>query len=248
MAKNWTIAEAVKVFEACKDNEAIADIGRRFPTLANLLARIVVGDKNAAVDMLSKMPEFMTAGKMDKALKAGAEKTEDDDEDEKDSNDSNEKSDNDYSNMSAKALYELAKERKIKLTSTKKADMIAALEEFDNGGLKEEKEEKKVTKKETKKNDDEDADDDSVDYSKMSAVELFKECKKRGIKAATRQEVEVYIELLKEDDAKKAEPEDEDGWDDNDDEVEEKKPAKTEKKSEKKSKKEEKDDDEDWDI
>lgn len=239
MAKNWTIAEAVKVFEACKDNEAIVDIGRRFPSLANLLSRVVVGDKDAAIKLLSSMPEFLTAGKVDKVLKNGAvesdadadaEGAEEDDAEDEGKDDSGEV---EYEKMSAKALFELCNKRGLKLESTKKAAMIAALKKDD--GAEDDAEEDVEEKKSAGK------------YDKMSAVELFKECKKRGIKTETRLDSSVYVELLEKDDAAKAkkakakaEEEDED-WDENE---EDKKPAK----ADKKSKKEENDDDEDWDI
>ena len=60
-------------------------------------------------------------------------------------------------------------------------------------------------------------------YDGMSAVELFKECKKRGLTVQPKQKSKVYIDLLLEED-KKVESADEDevdDWDDGDDEEEE---------------------------
>lgn len=112
-------------------------------------------------------------------------------------------------------------------------------------------------------------------YDGMSAVELFKECKKRGITAQPKQKSAFYIDLLKKDDQKEAEAEEEehDDWEDEDDseeeeEVEEKKAAKKSSKTptkpskethakKSKAKKEEQeeddnesdgDDSDDWDI
>ena len=74
-------------------------------------------------------------------------------------------------------------------------------------------------------------------YDDMSAVELFKLCKKRGITAQPKQKSKVYIDLLKAADAKiKAEEE----------EPAPKKSAKSSAKAAKKS--EPVDDDSDWDI
>lgn len=57
-------------------------------------------------------------------------------------------------------------------------------------------------------------DEEIVDgYNKMSAKELFSECKKRGIKVKPRQDKEVYIDLLEADDNKPVEVEEEDEWD-----------------------------------
>jgi len=95
----------------------------------------------------------------------------------------------------------------------------------------------------------EDEDDDATDYSKMGAVELFKLCKKRGIKVQPKQKASVYIKALEAADA------DSDADDDAEEEEEEEKPvkkaskkapAKTEKKASKKDADE--DDDDEWDI
>lgn len=109
----------------------------------------------------------------------------------------------------------------------------------------------KKEKKAAKKNEAEDDEDGS--YESMTAVELFKECKKRGIKKAVpKKPAEFYIDLLNKDDKAKAkaEPEDED-WEE---EESEEKPAKKEKKPIKQTKKaepdpeEDDDDGDDWDI
>lgn len=64
---------------------------------------------------------------------------------------------------------------------------------------------------------DDDADEaEGGKYDGMNAMQLFKECKKRGIKAAPKKPAKFYIELLEKDDAKadSAETEDEDeDWD-----------------------------------
>lgn len=107
-------------------------------------------------------------------------------------------------------------------------------------------------------------------YEGMSAVELFKECKKRGLTVQPKQKSKVYIDLLLEEDKKvKSADEDEtDDWDDGEEDEEEekasKKSAKTPTKASKatpvkksKAKKEEpeedesepdEDDEDSWDI
>ena len=75
----------------------------------------------------------------------------------------------------------------------------------------------------------------------MTAMELFKECKKRGIKTEPKQKASVYIKLLEADDAKQnASADEDDDWGDDEDE----KPSKPSKKT----KKPVEDDDDDWDI
>lgn len=89
------------------------------------------------------------------------------------------------------------------------------------------------------------AKEEADDYKAMTAMELFKECKKRGIKAEAKKSEKYYIGLLKKDDAKNTETE-EDGWG----EEEDKKPAKKEKKTTKKEAEPEEadDDDDEWEI
>ena len=107
------------------------------------------------------------------------------------------------------------------------------------GRKKTEKEEpvKAKEKKATTKKNNEDEDD----LDSMSEVELFKLCKKKGIKAAPKQDKAYYLDLLAPADS----DEEDEEWDDE----EEEKPAKKDKKTAKKSKKDEDDDeDDDWNI
>lgn len=101
-----------------------------------------------------------------------------------------------------------------------------------------------------KKEAKEDADEDEVDYSSMTAPELFKECKKRGIKAELKKPAKYYIGLLKKADEEAAEDSDDD-WGEEEEEKPAKKPAKAaDKKPAKKENKKaaDEDEDEDWDI
>nr|DAV38788.1 MAG TPA: hypothetical protein [Caudoviricetes sp.] len=133
-----------------------------------------------------------------------------------------------------KALPEHITVRKIEATLKTGVAEVEANEET------EEVEEKKPVKKEKKA-----AKEEAEDYKAMTAMELFKECKKRGIKAEAKKSEKYYIGLLKKDDAKNTETE-EDGWG----EEEDKKPAKKEKKTTKKEAEPEEadDDDDEWEI
>lgn len=111
---------------------------------------------------------------------------------------------------------------------------------------------KVAAKKATKKEEESEDDSEDADYSSMSAVDLFKECKARKIKAAPKKPQKYYIDLLKKDDAKKAKAAeaeadgDDEGWG----EEPEEKPAKKApaKKAAAKKQEEDEDDGEDWDI
>lgn len=92
---------------------------------------------------------------------------------------------------------------------------------------KEKKAEKPVKKEEV---------EEEVDYSTMSAPELYKLCKQKGLKAEPKKKADYYIKLIEE--AEK-EPEEDDSWD----EEEEEAPA-----PKKKTSKKTEDEEDDWDI
>lgn len=98
--------------------------------------------------------------------------------------------------------------------------------------IKEEVVEEKPKKGKTKK--------ETNPYEGMTAVDLFKECKKKGIKAEPKKPAKYYIELLT---APIEEENEEDDWGDEEEAL---KPAKPAKKPAKKA--EPVEDDEDWDI
>lgn len=73
---------------------------------------------------------------------------------------------------------------------------------------------KPAQKKEAEPDTKADDSEDDGKYAGKAAPELFKECKKRGIKAAPKKPAKYYIDLLEKDDAKGGESEDEDDdWD-----------------------------------
>lgn len=116
----------------------------------------------------------------------------------------------------------------------------------DEKPAKKEKAEKKPAKK-AKKEEDTDTDTDEDD----DPVELYKQCKKAGLKVKPKQSADYYKKQLA---TLEEQDDDDDDWGDEEDEAPKKKPAKKEeKKPAKKAKKEEvesddDDDDDDWDI
>lgn len=255
MAKNWTMAEATKAV-AENDMVAIADLGKRFPLMMHLLDKSIAGDGEAVVELFGAIPEYLTANKVNTAIKniVGDGEVEDEDEteekpvkkaekksakkvadDDVDDEDESEAED-DYDSMTGNQLVALCKERGIwsTLKDKKKAGMIAGLRAADEAG----------------DDADEVEDEETEDgYAGMSVQELYKECKKRGIKAEIKKPAKYYIGLLEKDDA--AADEDEDDW--GEEEEETPAPKKSAKKADKKSakkaaKEDEEDDDDDWDI
>lgn len=253
MAKNYTFNEAVAIIAAGKDMEAITDIGRRYPVLAHKIAVVAAKAGEEFVDLMGYMPDYLTANKVNAAIKAGITESgsdEDDTEDEAIEAATEDVTDGGAGwneNMSAKQLWDiLGKAGKRKLAkSTKKADLIEACKQAFGGAS-------------------EDAEDEATEsenaYEGKSAMELFKECKARKIKAAPKKPAKYYVDLLVKDDAAKveateAESGDEDWGDEEaeapkkeDKKVTSKVSAKGGKAKDTKKAEAESEDDEDWDI
>ena len=204
MAKNYTYAEAVAIIAEGKDLEAIIDLGRRYPALVQKTTVVATKAGQDFVELMSFMPEYLTANKVNTGIKkaivggedAGTEET---------AEDSNEV---DYDSMNAKQLWDiLGKAGKRKLAkSTKKADLIEACKQAFGAATKVEVEDAKAKDDATEVNP----------YEGKSAMELFKECKARKIKAASKKPAKYYVDLLVKDDAAKAtevESDDDDDWD-----------------------------------
>lgn len=229
--RNWTIKEAVEAINK-NDTAAIKEISKHFPMFFLAIAR------NDLQALAAMMPEKFTVRRLvmvDAAADADADETEAEPEKADDS-------DVDLSAMSTKELMKLCDKRGIKVPHYGKNKQFYLDALNGNAGNDEASE-------------DADAEDDADPYEGKTAMELFKECKKRGIKAEPKQKAAVYAKLLKADDAKSDEADDsDDGWGDEEDEKEpaEKKGAAKSGKGSKsaKSKKEEKpaDDDDEWDI
>ena len=134
MAKNYTFNEAVKIIAKGTDLEAITDIGRRYPVLAHKIAVVTAKAGEEFVDLMGYMPDYLTANKVNTAIKAGITESGSDDEDAEDTEaeatteDATEATAQWDESMSAKQLWDiLGKAGKRKLAkSTKKADLVEA--------------------------------------------------------------------------------------------------------------------------
>lgn len=247
--KNWTVKEAVAVINAGTDKEAIKEIVKHFPLFA-----VIAAGKD--FDGLAQaMPESLTVRKVETVLNAGATATDVDTDEEVDTDGEvaeEETGDEDLSSMSTKQLIALCGKRGIKVPKygKNKQFYLDAL----NGGAEEPEEEAEEAEEEEEEDDG------------AKAVELFKKCKKAGIKVPKGKDAKFYQAKLDELESEDDEDEDDD-WDE-DEEVEEKpkkadkkkagkkEEKKADKKTAKKSKKAEpeedadddEDDDDDWDI
>ena len=261
MAQNWNVKQALAAINK-GNKEAITDIGRRFPLTSNILARI--GEDKAAGVLINALPVHITVRKIESILKDGVQVDDsDNDVDVDDEIEADEKpvkkaakatksedADDDYSKMTGDQLIALLKDAGVykdcikKMGGGKKQQMLDYIEKY---GLE-------AGESEAEDDAEEETTEDNP-YAGKTAMDLFKECKKRGLKAKPKQKAAVYADLLLKDDQSKAESDDaDDDWDDG--EEEEEKPAKKETKkkasAKKAAKKEEPeddgDDDDDWNI
>lgn len=239
--RNWTIKEAIEGINA-NDTVAIKEISKHFPEFFLAVAR------NDMAALAAMMPEKFTVRRL---VATGAATNEAADTDEGETNEAV-ADDADLSAMSTKELIALCGQRGIKVPKygKNKQFYLDALGAAADG-----------------EGDEPESDEDEEDkgtnpYEGKSAMELFKECKKRGLKAEPKKKAAYYAELLTKDDAK-ANGEDADGDDEDwgDDEADEepkkapakkapakKAPAKKESKPATKAKAQAEDDDDDWDI
>lgn len=224
MAKNWTAYEAAKEIIEGKNKENICEIGSRYPMLTREVA--VAGDKILVI--LKALPK-VTARVLETGLKDGVEVETEVEEETKEVETEVEDDELDYTDMTGANLYKLCCARGIssKCKSRKKDALIELLEKFDRGELDEEepkKETKKASKGKAKKaepvveDDDWDTEDEEEKdpYEGKTAMELFKMCKERGIKAKTKMKADAYVKLLKaadaESEAEEAEDDEDDDW------------------------------------
>ena len=243
MATNWNVKQAyVAINEGNK--EAIVDIGRRFPLTLNILSKI--DGKNPAVNLINALPEHITVRKIEQILKGdveeGEEGTTEEVTEEVNEAAAEEKTENEYDKMNRKQLRELIiaaggeEKCRAEFGWAKREQLLAYIEKYGVDPVEEETVEEDP-------------------YEGKTAVELFKECKARGIKAAPKKPAKFYTDLLKKaDEEAKADEDEDDDWDEEEEPakpVKKQKPVKEEKKVAKKAAKEEdedEDDDDDWNI
>lgn len=277
MAKNYTLTEAIIAAHENGDMEALADLGRRYPLLMAKVQRLVAKAGEEAVDLAQHFPEYLSANKVNKAIKDGAPESDAEDEDSDDDVDETlkkkapaaggkpakgKKADDEdgeeskYASMSSRDLWNLLgklnarKACEKEFGDLKKGSMVKYLEKYGEGGAPAD-------------DDEDDAEEETEGYEGKSAVELYKLCKSRKIKAEPKKPAKYYIDLLKKADAAAEEAEDEgddeEEWDDDEEEApapkksgkgDKKAAAKTEKpaKGGKGKKAAEDDDDDEWEI
>ena len=141
MAKNYTVAEAVKIIHDGEEMAQIRNIAARFPSFAILAAQL----NDAGIKLFDAMPDWMTARKVDSFLKKGKDAETEDDSDVEEEEETPKK----------KAKKENTKKKS-------KDDEDEDDEDDDEEETPKKSKGKKATKKKSK--DDEDEDDDDFDF------------------------------------------------------------------------------------
>lgn len=212
MAKNYTFTEMVKIIEAQKDLEAIAELGKRFPVLSVYVSKAVAKAPEEMKVLADCFPEHLTANKVNSIIKANLTgETSEDNSDDTDAADEKEGTEGvNLEAMTGKELKSYARKLGVfkNTKSTRKEDLIAAIKNAN------------ATAEEADE-DDASEDEETNPYEGKTAMELFKLCKSRNIKAEAKKPAKYYVDLLtKADEAAKAAEEsaEEDDWDEDDEE------------------------------
>ena len=182
MAKNYSVADAFHILYEGKDVEAIADMGRRHPLFLFEASKLLGVAGDKVFAFTDYIPDYVTVAKVFKLMRLGTPATSPAEEDVEDDVESDETTD--------EVVEEETKEEVVE-------------EKPKRGRRKKEPEPDPAEPEEESEGDGK--------YVGKNAVELFKECKKRGIKAEPKKPAKYYIELLE--DADGADDEDDDDWD-----------------------------------
>ena len=131
MATNWTLSQALAKITEGTDKASIQDIGRRFPLTAVALAEI--GNNAGAAKIIGAVPSYITARKIESALKDGVE--QDSDVDVEDAEDEEEVPKKEAKKPAKKAAKEKAEED-AEDTDDDEDDPVALYKKCKKAGLK----------------------------------------------------------------------------------------------------------------
>lgn len=166
MAINYTVAEATKIMVEREDRAAMQDICRRYPVFANAVSMVSVEKNEGILEILYSMPQYVTASKINKAMREIFIEDVDDEE--------LEKEETKKRGRKPAKKNEEENEEKPKKRGRKPVKKEEPEEDEDDWDDEEEEEEekpkkrgrkpaKKTTKKPEPEEDDEDFDDDDDD-------------------------------------------------------------------------------------
>lgn len=243
MAKNYSLTEAVQIIVENEDAAQITELGKRFPLLVSKITFIAAKAGKELNDLMQFMPENLSANKVNQSIKKALEEDGEDagDEDFEDDGDEAEEEapakkstkggkpakkaakeaddedagDTDYDSWNNAKMYKLLgemgkrKDCKEKYGDLSHDSMLKYLKKYGPG----------TSGAEDDADDEvEDEAEEQVSYEGMKAVDLYKLCKERKIKAEQKKPAKYYVALLKKADEEAAQAEDEaeddEDWDD----------------------------------
>lgn len=287
MAKNYSLTEAVQIIVENEDAVQITELGKRFPLLVSKITFIAAKAGKELNDLMQFMPENLSANKVNQSIKKALEEDDEDAGDEdfeddgdeaeeeaptkksakggkpakkaaKEDTDDEDAGDTDYDSWNNAKMYKLLgemgkrKDCKEKYGDLSHDSMLKYLKKYGPGtaGADDEADDEA-----------EDEAEEQVSYEGMKAVDLYKLCKERKIKAEQKKPAKYYVALLKKADEEAAQAEDEaeddEDWDDEEEAEEAPAPKKGGKGASKsaakpagkgKGKPAKEEEDEDWDI
>ena len=213
MATNWSLAEGAKVILEKEDMQAMSELIKKFPITSVAIQAVGAGNEGNLMFLLQALPIHVTMRKVENAYKDlmnGSAISDDEDQDE---------DVDDVAEDETEEDEEVEEEPKPKKRGPKPKNKTKAQKNAEH------RKREAIRKSEAEAEDemdefDVDEETGEVDYSAMTAVELFKLCKERGIKAQPKKPAKTYIELLKkaDEEAMAVNDEEEDSDDDWDDE------------------------------
>lgn len=206
MATNYNFAEMVKILASGAEKEKVQDIGKRFPMTAYHINRLIgAASGDMVIALADAIPSYVTAGKVEKFYKNDIQPDADVDADADIDADTD-------------AEEEVAEEKPKEQAKGKRGRPAKAKE------VKEAKEEEKpkgkrgrpAKKAEPIEVEEDETEEEENPYEGKTAMELYREAKKRGLKPEAKKPAKYYIDMLVADDNKvpDADADDEDDdWD-----------------------------------
>jgi len=223
MSTNWSLYEGAKVILAKEDMETVAKLVSKFPITSLAIQAVGADREDDLLFLLHALPIHTTMRKAEAAFKSliNGETTdeESDDEDVEETEDVEEDTDDED-------VTDEDDEEEEPAPTKKKGPGRPRVNKTKDEKNAEHRKREKIRKSEKEAEDeadefDVDEETGEVDYSAMTAVELYKLCKKRGITARAKRSSKEYIELLKKADEEAMavsddDDEEDDDWDDDD--------------------------------
>lgn len=231
MAYNYNFREGTEIISAGVDTEKMLDIGKRFPLTSMAISKIAATAGDNFMALAKVMPEYITMQKIEKAFKAGISGVDSED------------AESDSEAPVADGNKDDTQTEKKPVKVTEDAEKPAPKKRGRKPKAKPVEEPAPV---EDTEDEAEEENEEATPYDGKTAMDLFKECKKRGIKAQPKKPAKFYVDMLIADDKAKAEEDTEDDdWGEDEDEA----PVPVKKAPEAPAKKKPvEDDDDDWDI